>query len=70
MRGSLRGGTAIMAEVSESQTPVFASEKPQVSIGELALFFLRLGTTAFGGPAHHRRCFRTAIATLIALPAE
>ncbi|MDQ1387209.1 MAG: chromate transporter [Acidobacteriaceae bacterium] len=29
------------------------SEKRQVPLGELALFFLRLGTTAFGGPAAH-----------------
>jgi chromate transporter len=29
------------------------SQKRQVPLGELALFFLRLGTTAFGGPAAH-----------------
>jgi chromate transporter len=29
------------------------SEKRQVPLGELAAFFLRLGTTAFGGPAAH-----------------
>jgi chromate transporter len=34
-------------------SPESISEKRQVPLTELALFFLRLGTTAFGGPAAH-----------------
>jgi chromate transporter len=40
----------------ESAAPVNAvslPSTPKVSLGELARFFLRLGTTAFGGPAAH-----------------
>jgi chromate transporter len=35
------------------QSPDLISENRQVPLGELAAFFLRLGTTAFGGPAAH-----------------
>jgi chromate transport protein ChrA len=35
------------------QTLDFRPEKRQVSLGQLAIFFLRPGTTAFGGPAVH-----------------
>jgi chromate transporter len=42
-----------MAEGPGLQTSDSISEERQVPLIELALFFLRLGTTAFGGPAAH-----------------
>jgi len=42
-----------MAEQPALESPESISEKRQVPLDELALFFLRLGTTAFGGPAAH-----------------
>lgn len=42
-----------MDEAPPLQTSESFSESRRVSLGELALFFLRLGTTAFGGPAAH-----------------
>src|ERR1700723_4784639 len=42
-----------MAEQPAIQSPESISEQKQVPLDELALFFLRLGTTAFGGPAAH-----------------
>jgi len=42
-----------MAEEPALQASDGISDKKQVPLGELALFFLRLGTTAFGGPAAH-----------------
>jgi chromate transporter len=42
-----------MAEGPALQTSDSISEKREVPLRELALFFLRLGTTAFGGPAAH-----------------
>jgi chromate transporter len=42
-----------MAEEPVLQASDSISEKRQVPLRELALFFLRLGTTAFGGPAAH-----------------
>ena len=42
-----------MAEEPALQASDAIFEKKQVGLGELALFFLRLGTTAFGGPAAH-----------------
>jgi chromate transporter len=42
-----------MAEELALGFPESISENRQVPLGELALFFLRLGTTAFGGPAAH-----------------
>jgi len=45
--------TEVMHEASPVQTSESFSESRRVSLGELALFFLRLGTSAFGGPAAH-----------------
>src|SRR6202522_3090809 len=42
-----------MGERPALATPESISEQKQVPLDELALFFLRLGTTAFGGPAAH-----------------
>jgi chromate transporter len=42
-----------MAEQPALESPESISENRQVPLDELALFFLRLGTTAFGGPAAH-----------------
>jgi chromate transporter len=42
-----------MAEQPALESPESVSEQRQVPLDELALFFLRLGTTAFGGPAAH-----------------
>jgi chromate transport protein ChrA len=42
-----------MAEQPAFGFPESISENRQVPLGELALFFLRLGTTAFGGSAAH-----------------
>src|SRR6202790_4483516 len=41
-----------MADLPQSQ-PAAAGATERGSLAELALFFLRLGTTAFGGPAAH-----------------
>src|SRR5271167_2755759 len=42
-----------MAEQPAIESAESISEKRRVALNELALFFLRLGTTAFGGPAAH-----------------
>jgi chromate transport protein ChrA len=42
-----------MAEQPALESPESISENRQVPLDELALFFLRVGTTAFGGPAAH-----------------
>src|SRR5260370_28589824 len=42
-----------MAEQPALESPESISENRQVPLRELAVFFLRLGTTAFGGPAAH-----------------
>src|ERR1700733_2245241 len=42
-----------MGERPALASPVSFSDEKQVPLDELALFFLRLGTTAFGGPAAH-----------------
>ena len=47
-----------MAEQTALESPKSISENRQVPLYELALFFLRLGTTAFGGPAATSRSWR------------
>jgi chromate transporter len=42
-----------VAEQPALESPESISKNRQVPLGELGLFFLRLGTTAFGGPAAH-----------------
>jgi chromate transporter len=42
-----------MAEKAEPEMSGSLSSTNKASLGELAVFFLRLGTTAFGGPAGH-----------------
>ena len=42
-----------MAEKAEPEISGSLSSTNKASLGELAVFFLRLGTTAFGGPAGH-----------------
>jgi putative oxidoreductase len=49
----LQEGMKAMPEQIRSDSSESASPTRNVSIGELAFFFLRLGTTAFGGPAAH-----------------
>jgi len=51
--GWRKDGAQLMAEQPALESPESISEKRQVPLDELALFFLRLGTTAFGGPAAH-----------------
>ena len=42
-----------MPEQPALESSESVSEQRQIPLDELALFFLRLGTTAFGGPAAH-----------------
>lgn len=51
-RGWREDVAQLMAEHPAPSSAEFTFEKRQVPLDELALFFLRLGTTAFGGPAH------------------
>ena len=53
MAGLLPEGTKAMPEHTVHEISESASLSGNSSIRELALFFLRLGTTAFGGPAAH-----------------
>src|ERR1700730_15099258 len=53
MPGWRKDGTDVMADEPAPRASYSISEKSQVPLDELALFFLRLGTTAFGGPAAH-----------------
>ncbi len=52
-RGWREDVAQLMAEHPAPSSAEFTFEKRQVPLDELALFFLRLGTTAFGGPAAH-----------------
>jgi hypothetical protein len=51
--GWQKDGAQLMAEPPALESQKSISENRRVPLDELALFFLRLGTTAFGGPAAH-----------------
>lgn len=51
--GCQKAGAQRVAEQAAIKSPEYISEKRRVPLNELALFFLQLGTTAFGGPAAH-----------------
>jgi hypothetical protein len=51
--GWQKDGAQSMAEQPALESQESISENRQVPLDELALFFLRLDTTAFGGPAAH-----------------
>ena len=53
MPGLLRKDLQVMSEEIPREIPTQASSSGNHSIPELAIFFLRLGLTAFGGPAAH-----------------
>ena len=53
MRSSLQEGMKAMPEQTVPEISESASLSGNGSMRELALFLLRLGTTAFGGPAAH-----------------
>jgi hypothetical protein len=51
--GGQKGGAHLMAEQSALEGSDSIPAKRQIPLSELALFFFRLGTLAFGGPAAH-----------------
>jgi chromate transporter len=57
----LKWGPVNLWGVPQTDTPMMEAAAAETSLKELALLFLRLGTTAFGGPAAHIAMMHTEV---------